>query len=66
MGGIGKGVQMAVEAGVIKKADVPVETKMKTPPANKMVNVTESSAPSKARRKRTRGGTIIESTGMTA
>jgi hypothetical protein len=92
MGGMRKGVKMAVDAGVAKETDpgkkkflksmgdllvvaeagktVPSaatpKTTAKATPSKTLVDVTESGTASKSRRKRSRGGTIIESTGMTA
>lgn len=92
MGGMRKGVKMAVDAGVAKETDpgkkkflksmgdllvvaeagktVPSaaapKTTAKAAPSKTLVDVTEPGTASKSRRKRSRGGTIIESTGMTA
>jgi hypothetical protein len=92
MGGMRKGVKMAVDAGVAKETDpgkkkfvknmgdllvmagagqtvpsaTPTKAIPKTTSSKTLVDVTESGTASKSRRKRSRGGTIIESTGMTA
>ena len=53
-------------AGKTAPSDATPKTTAKATPSKTLVDVTESGAASKSRRKRSRGGTIIESTGMTA
>ena len=53
-------------AGKTVPSDATPKTTAKATPSKTLVDVSESGAASKSRRKRSRGGTIIESTGMTA
>ena len=57
---------VVAEAGKTVPSAAASKTTAKATPSKTLVDVTESGTASKSRRKRSRGGTIIESTGMTA
>jgi hypothetical protein len=57
---------VVAEAGKTVPSAATPKTTAKATPSKTLVDVTESGTASKSRRKRSRGGTIIESTGMTA